>query len=164
MTSDRHEALAAAGRLSESLDSVRDALQAVDQGSQQRDADLKRYGRRNRLFVAVDVLVTLIATAALAVSLPASTRATTATVAAAAAKSNVRALRQSQIGACEVGNQLRAKNVQLWVHFAAISKPPPHATPAELRAYHAQVAAILGYVRKTFPQLNCQALYRDRSP
>lgn len=64
---------------------------------------------------------------------------------------------------CEAGNMARAQQVTLWDHFAAISKPPPHQTPAQAAARRKSIAGILAYIRHVFAPRNCQAPLTTRS-
>lgn len=62
-------------------------------------------------------------------------------------------LRQSQLGACQIGNDTRAKQVQLWTHVISISSSD------ETQQQRQQATAFLWYVRNTFHQLNCAQIY-----
>ena len=62
---------------------------------------------------------------------------------------------------CQAGNASRAQQVTLWDHFAAISKPPPHQTPAQAAARRKAINGILAYIRHVFAPRNCQAPLRS---
>lgn len=141
--------LAGDGTLPAALKDVRDELRRLN-------AD----GRRNRHLIrwlAVSLALDVILTVVVAVF---AVQAHDATAAAQGARQYAAAVHSSQVAACRIGNQLRSKEVQLWDHLAAISSPPPHLSKAQLAVQRQKVAALLAYVRRTFPVLNCQALYR----
>jgi hypothetical protein len=68
---------------------------------------LNRYGRRSRLYILFDVLVTLLIAFGGWQIASASHRADTATATAAAATASERALHTAQVAGCESGNQYR---------------------------------------------------------
>lgn len=140
---------AGGGTLPAALKDVRDELRRLN-------AD----GRRSRHLIwwlavslALDIALTVVV-AVLAVE------AHDAAATAQGARQYAAAVHSSQIGACRIGNTLRAKEVQLWSHLASLSSPPPHSTKAQRAVQARRIAALLAYVRRTFVQLDCQAIYR----
>ena len=96
----------------------------------------------------------------LAVSVILDIMLSVATITLAVNQQNVsRAIHDSQLAACAIGNETRAAQVQLWDHVIGISRPPPGETGAERKARLARLAALRAYVRNTFRQINCAALY-----
>jgi hypothetical protein len=81
-------------------------------------------------------------------------------VASDRANSTVAALHASQIGACKVGDQTRADQVQLWTFLTGLSGPAPGATPAQIRQQKRITDKLLGFVHDTFKQINCAKLYK----
>lgn len=67
----------------------------------------------------------------------------------------VRAAQVSVVQLCQAGNESRAQQVSLWDHLVAISRPPPHETPAQARKRLATTRAFLAYIRKVFAPRNC---------
>lgn len=115
-------------------------------------AQVRAYGRRSRriiialtAFGCVDIVVTILVTL-LAVLVNATADQAAATV---------RQLHQTQIAACEIGNQTLAKQVLLWDHIVSITLTP--ATPAKQRK---EVEQLLVFVRQTFARRNCPQIYR----
>ena len=145
----RDQAVTAARNLTRALEDV--------------DAELKRlnaYGRTSRHLIAglaVSLLLDVILTIVVAVfAVQAHEANSRATIAGATAS----AIHSSQISACQIGNQLRVRQVGLWEHLIAVSQPPPQETAAQKRQRAKTAAAFLVYVKKTFPRLNCQQVYR----
>ena len=65
----------------------------------------------------------------------------------------------SQLQACGIGNDFRARQVRLWDHVLAISKAPPGETSAERAVRLAKLAAFRGYVAAQFRPVDCISLY-----
>lgn len=141
--------VAAVGRLTEAVNGLRADV-----------TRLRRYGRRNRKLVLVDIIATLIAVISTVIALHANSDATRAQDSANRAYARVVAEHASQLSGCRIGNQLRAEQRELWSHLAAISRPPPHLTAAQLAEHQKQIRNLLAYVNHVFPQLDCKALYR----
>lgn len=139
---DREAAVAAARRLTGSLDGVH--------------AELKRlnaYTHRTRHIVwaiVVSLVLDLILTAVVVIG----------SVQLEHNKATLTQVHATQVSACAIGNRLRDEQRQLWYHIVAVSKPPPHLTVAQARKRTAALAAFLGYVRKVLPALDCARLYR----
>jgi uncharacterized membrane protein len=56
---------------------------------------------------------------------------------------------------CQAGNAGRARQVILWTHLIAISRPPPHETPAAKTRRVVTVRVFLAYVHHVFAPQNC---------
>jgi hypothetical protein len=159
-STERQAAVRAAGGLTEALTAMTEQLAAVDKGSQQRDASLKTYGRRNRLFIVADVVMTVVATVAVGISVHASSQASHAAASAAAAAAATSAVHASNISACQAGNVTRAQQAQLWAYVISLVKPPPDATPLERRQARRVKGGLQAHVRNSTSPRNCAALYR----
>jgi hypothetical protein len=61
----------------------------------------------------------------------------------------------SVVQLCQLGNESRAQQVTLWDHLIAISRPPPHQTPAQQRRRLATTRAFVAYVHKVFAPRDC---------
>jgi len=61
----------------------------------------------------------------------------------------------SVVELCQAGNVARQQQITLWDHFAAISKAPPHETPAQKAVRLREVASILTYIHHVFAPRNC---------
>jgi hypothetical protein len=70
-------------------------------------------------------------------------------------------LHASQVAACGVGNQIRARQILPWQKLVQISPPPPGQTPAQRQAREKLISKFLAYVRSVNPTLNCAKLYRQ---
>jgi hypothetical protein len=116
---------------------------------------LRKYGRSNRRFIVIDVVLT-VALAAV------SWLAADATAAANRNGVTIAQLHQTQLNGCVSGNQTRAQEIQLWMHLATVSQeqPAPHLTERQIAQNKKEVAALLAYIRTTFQPRNCRALYR----
>jgi hypothetical protein len=70
-------------------------------------------------------------------------------------------IRASQLAACQnIGNTLRAREVQLWEHAIRASiLVPPHETAGQRQARAQRAASFLAYVKLTFRQVDCARLY-----
>jgi hypothetical protein len=81
--------------------------------------------------------------------------------AAARASATAAQLHASQVAACGVGNQIRARQILPWAKLVQISPPPPGETPVQRRAREKLISKFLAYVRSVNPTLNCAKLYRQ---
>jgi hypothetical protein len=149
---DPPDALGAASRLAAALDGLSARLDAVKRDSEDRDADLKRYGRHNRLAVFFDVFITVLLALGGFMLSGASHRADTATASAAAATASGAALHAAQLSGCVSGNQERAGQLALWTYLLDASKP---TSKAQAEA----VGKFMGIVRATFAARDCAAAY-----
>lgn len=100
---------------------------------------LRTYGRNNRKFVIVDVLLTVALAATGAVSVHA---AQTASSAAA----NNRAL-------CQSSNVARAQSIELWDYLLAL--PPAKGAPPPSAEQKERVAAFRAFLDKVYEPRNC---------
>lgn len=114
---------------------------------------LRTYGRHNRWFIAIDIILTIGFAFATYVAVDASSAADRNGV-------TISQLHQAQVASCRGGNQTRSQEIQLWAHLAAVSKPAPGSTPKEVAASKREVAQLLAYIRMTFRPRDCAALYR----
>lgn len=118
---------------------------------------LRTYGRYNRKFIVVDIVLTILLTAFGYLSVHAANQAHSAGQVAAANHANL-------VAACQAGNQTRAEQVMLWDFLAHLSSPPPHLTKRELAANRKKVAELLAYVRTIFAKKNCKRVYATSGP
>jgi hypothetical protein len=65
----------------------------------------------------------------------------------------------SQLQACGIGNDFRARQVRLWDHVLSVSKAPPGETAAERQVRLAKLAEFRSYVAAQFRPVNCTVLY-----
>lgn len=114
---------------------------------------LRTYGRHNRWFVVIDIVLTIGFAFATYVAVDAS---------AAAGRNGVTLtqLHASQVQGCLAGNQTRAQEILLWEHLARIASPAPHLTKAQIAANKHEVAELLAYIKMTFAPRQCRDLYR----
>ena len=120
---------------------------------------LRAYGKRNRLYIALDVLLTIVATGATVVALhalgsasSANSHAASAAASAAAATAAEQALHTAQVSGCESGNLSRAGELAVWDYLLKASKP----TSAKQAA---QLAAFDQFLKTTFAPRDCAAVY-----
>lgn len=153
MTQPQQDPVTAARQLSDALNGMAERLDQVKADSEERDDNLKRYGRLNRRLVVVDITLTVLVAAVTWISAHAYDRASQAAESAAQ-------LRGANIAACQQANVTRAENVQLWSKVIGISsanKPPPGQTAAE----HARVITeFKAYVAQVFKAKDCSAIFR----
>lgn len=71
----------------------------------------------------------------------------------------VAAVHVNQIQGCHIANMIRLREVQLWEHVVAVSRPPAGETPADRKQRQQTTRLFLGYVHRTFRELDCQRLY-----
>lgn len=100
-----------------------------------------------------------VARAALATAIAAVLAFTATGVALWKVHQNTEAIHASQLDACAIANTLRAREVKLWEHAIAASRPPPGQTPAQRRQRQQLTASFLVFVTRTFRPLDCQRLY-----
>lgn len=114
---------------------------------------LRSYGRRNRAFIVIDIVLTIRFAFATYVAVDAS---------AAASRNGVTIaqLHQAQLAGCVAGNQTREQEIALWTHLAKIASPSPHLTKAQIAANKHEVAQLLAYIRMTFAARDCKSLYK----
>jgi hypothetical protein len=149
---DPSGAIGTAQALAEALNGVSVRLDDVKTASEDRDAELKRYGRHNRMYVLFDIAITLLFALGGYQIADASHRADTATASAAAATASESALHSAQLSGCEVGNQERAGELALWTYLFDASKPASKAQEQAVDKFMTIVAA-------TFAPRNCARAY-----
>jgi hypothetical protein len=118
----------ALNRLAGRLEEVKADSEDRDEQLAKRDAQLHRYGRRNRHLIwitIVSLVLDLLLTAAVTVV---AVQAHDASSAATGARTAASAVAQSNRNLCLSGNAARAQQVELWDYILSFSKPP--ATPA----------------------------------
>lgn len=116
---------------------------------------LRTYGRRNRWFIVIDIILTLGFAASGYVSVHASETANRNGV-------TIAQLHATQVSGCQAGNQTRAQEITLWTHLASISRPPPHLTKRQLAANRREIAELIAYIKHTFAPRDCAKLYHLR--
>lgn len=137
MTEPQNRAIAAAGRLQESVVELKDEL-----------SSLREYGRRNRhlivglaISLALDVLLTVAVIIA----------AITANKAGDLAAAN----RQTQVDTCTAGNQTRQASRSLWNYVLdTVDKNPQNQTPERQR----QIAEFRTYMENAYADRDCSRI------
>jgi hypothetical protein len=132
----------ALNRLTGRLEEVRADSEDRDKQLTERDAQLSRYGRRNRHLIWVTIIslaLDLLLTAALTVVAVQAHRASGAATAVAASDRNL----------CLSGNVSRAQQVNLWNYVLTLSQHP--GSPAE----QARVADFKAHLHKLFAPRDC---------
>lgn len=132
------------------ITALREDMGTDRQASQERDDRLARYGRNNRRYIAIDVLLTLVVTAFGALSVHTASQASQNHTA--------------QIVTCQSSNQARAQNEQLWAYTLTLFKPRPGQTPQQQEQAAVALAALHAKVEQTFAPRNCSALARGEKP
>jgi hypothetical protein len=149
---DRAAALGTAQTLANALDGMAKRLAEVNASSEERDAALKKYGRRNRLAVGVDILLTVVI-ALLAIQNSATAdRVSSANAKAVAATASATALHAAQVSGCQAGNAERAGELRLWTYLF-------HASTPGSKAQQEAVARFMVLVGETFAPRNCVKAY-----
>lgn len=129
---------------------LREDMDTDRQASQERDDRLARYGRNNRRYIAIDVLLTLVVTAFGALSVHTASQASQNHTA--------------QIVTCQSSNQARAQNEQLWAYTLTLFKPRPGQTPQQREQAAVALAALHAKVEQTFAPRDCQKLAQGQKP
>lgn len=114
---------------------------------------LRKYGRTNRKFVIVDVVLTVLLAGVGGLSVHAASQA----------DQN----RTAQIVTCQASNQARAQNEQLWTYLINLStsQPPrPGETSAQKAASKTLISLLRAKVSATFAARDCQKLARGQKP
>lgn len=124
----------------------------VVQGLTGEVSNLRKYGRHNRRFIIVDVILSILLAAVSLVAFQASQRAGDASLVAASEHTNL-------IASCRLTNESRAASVMLWEHLAQVAKPAPGSTPKQIAADKQQVAKLIAYVRTVYRPRDCTTLY-----
>lgn len=158
-TPDPSGALGAAAGLTEALNGMADRLAEVQRDSEERDAALKksddalmRSGRRNRVLIVVDVVLTVVVAVLAVLYAHVSNRADAASAHATAASVAASALHAAQISGCVAGNQERAGELALWTYLSGASKP---ASRAQAEA----IDKFMAIVKTTFAARQCATAY-----
>lgn len=142
------ETMDAADRLTAALAAMTGQLEAVN-----KRLDLaEKAGRRSRRIIA-GLVISLVLDITLTVLV--TVFALQAHDASAQASATVEQLHQTQISACEIGNQTLAKEVLLWTHLAAISTTA-QTTPAQRKTD----AQLLAFIKATFAPRPCAKIYK----
>lgn len=121
---------------------------------------LRNYGRHNRVFVLIDVLLTVLVTAVGYLSVHAASQSSAAST---LAQQN----HAAQVITCQASNQARAQNEQLWAFvITLLTSTPPRAgeTAAQKAAGQRIVTQLRGKVETTFMPRNCQQLSNGKKP
>lgn len=115
-------------------------LTDVVRGLTEEVVRLRKYGRTNRRFVVVDILLTLAVFLAGGIGVNAIQKASDAN--------------SAQLALCQAGNVSRAQQIDLWDYVLSLSKPPQ---TAEQRAV---VAKFEQHLHQVFAPRDCQKLGR----
>jgi hypothetical protein len=111
---------------------------------------LRKYGRHNRWFVVVDVVLTVV------LALTGGLAVHSAQVASQASK--------AQLALCQAGNVARAQQIVLWDHLLSVAKAPPHETAAQREQRLKTVGAFRAYVHRVFRSRDCSKLGQPGGP
>jgi hypothetical protein len=132
----------ALNRLTGRLEEVRADSEDRDKQLAERDAQLSRYGQRNRHLIRITIVslaLDLLLTAALTIVAVQANRASGAASAVA----------QSSRNLCLSGNVARAQQVSLWNYVLTISHPPASSVERE------RVAGFKAHLQKLFAPRDC---------
>jgi hypothetical protein len=108
-------------------------------------SQLRKYGRHNRAFILVDVLLTVLLSGVGAISVHAVQSAGQAN--------------SAQLALCQAGNVARTQQLRLWDHL--LSLPPAPGAPKRSPAQVAQLAAFRAYVDSVFKPRDCATLGKN---
>jgi Mn-containing catalase len=163
----RQGAVAVAEKLTEALNGVRGELQTVNAASEERDAELQRYGHRNRIigvgavaFTIIDVIATVVAIVAVVVAIHASNRAAVAQAQASVAQSIAKAEHVSLLASCATGNAYRAEQVAVWGKLASLTKEPSGTSEAKAARDKKAVDGFLAFVGQLNKPRDCATVYK----
>ena len=154
---DPAAAVGAAQTLAAALDGMARQLKTVNDNSEARDADLKKYGRRNRWAIGIDILLTIVIALLAWQASNEEGRVSSADARAAAATASDMALHSAQVSGCQAGNAERSGELALWTYLFHASTP---GTPAQQKA----VALFMQQVDRTFSPRNCTKAYELTPP
>lgn len=157
---ERQAAVRAAGGLTEALTAMTNQLAAVDKGSQQRDAALKRSGHTTRILVIAAIAGFMLDVAATAIALVAIHGEHVAQVVTQRNSATISQLHAVNVNSCRTGNDYRQQEAQLWHYVISLVKPPPNATEDQRKATEQVVSGLQMHVRKATTPRNCAVLYR----
>jgi hypothetical protein len=132
----------ALNRLTGRLEEVRADSEERDKQLTERDAQLSRYGRRNRHLIWVAII-------SLALDLLLTAALTVVAIQAHDASGAASAVAQSSRNLCLSGNVSRAQQVSLWNYVLTISQQPVSS------AEQARVAEFKTHLHKLFAPRNC---------
>lgn len=104
---------------------------------------LRAFGRHNRLFVIIDILLTVLLSGVGYLSVHAAQSASQAN--------------SAQLALCQAGNTARGQQVTLWTHL--LSLPPASGQP-RTKAQQQQIAAFEVYIHSIFKPRDCSRLGR----
>jgi hypothetical protein len=135
-------------------------LDSVKADSETRDAALRRYGRRNRAYIVVDIILTVIVAAVTAVSAHAYDTASKASLSARQTALSASQLRAANITSCQAANGTRAQTIQLWDYILSLpAAPAPHETAAQKAARLKAKADFRAYVHRVFAPRDCEKTF-----
>jgi hypothetical protein len=121
----------ALNRLAGRLEDVQTGSEARDEQLAKRDAQLARYGHRNRHLIRITIVslvLDILLTAAVTVV---AIQAHDASSAAASARTAATAVAQSNRNLCLSGNASRAQQVEVWDYILSLAQPPATAAARE---------------------------------
>ena len=114
---------------------------------------LGSYGRRNRLYILFDVLLTVALGVSSFIAVHASESAHTAQAAAVAARAAAVVAAQNNRNLCESSNVARAQSIELWDYLLAM--PQAKGTPPPSAQQEKRVAAFRAFLDKVYQPRNC---------
>lgn len=155
---------AALNGVSVRLDKVKADSEAAKKASEDRDDALKRAGRRTRLGLALDIVLTIVIALLAVQNNSTSARVSSADARVAAATAEANATRAASVSACQSTNVARAENAQLWRYVIGLLDMPRPGETAAQEAKGAEVIADLrARVAGTFAPRDCRKLVNGGS-
>ncbi len=151
--SEERTAAGAVDRLAQSVDALGRQVAELTEVGNQRYESLETGRQANRRSIRTDRAAGAVAVAAVLV-------AVFAVWTSAVTRASVAAVHQSNIAGCQTGNVLRQQQGELWTYILGLIRPPPHATPAQVRQAEIARDALAARVHVTFAPRDCAALYR----
>ena len=152
---DPSAAVDAAQTLATALEGLSGQLKTVNDNSEARDAELKKYGRVNRRRIWLSYV-------GLAVDVALTVGLGLFAVQAHNASTTANQTRVSSIAACQSTNTARAENEVLWRYvIGLLDMPHPDQTAAQKAAGEKVIASLKAKVTGTFAPRDCLALENE---
>jgi hypothetical protein len=162
VSGERHEreAIAAADRMTGALKEVAGRLEEVNEGSEERDAALKRSGHVTRILVILAIVGFALDVAATVIALVAIHGEHVAQAVTERNSATISQLHAVNVSACQAANVTRAQEAQVWAYVISLVKVAPGATPAQRRETGQVRDGLRVHAREATAPRNCAAVYR----
>lgn len=160
MTTPHDSTLVTAQKLTTALNEMAGRLEEAKQASEERDAELAKYGRFNRILVIVAIVGFLLDVTATTVAFVAYARVGTTITRVERNAATIAEIHQANVAACENGNARAARQEQALDAILAPEAPRNGETKAQEQAVKALLARDRFLVHQGWGARNCRQIYK----